>query len=209
MRNLANKRARILSVMEKYSGYYQYNNSEEKVLITSGVLNFIWNQWNNFWRDYWLAHVTGGIDLDKSIINPIFPNYTDKQGCHYLLFACGKRNNHTPGASIAGNYQEVSWGDPRKMTNILSTISNHHGHLNFIQSLIGIYQTKIEHFQRIRNSFIHLNNENIYHLNSISGYYSFEPNQKIIDILESKDLSNSIRCYDSLINSMLGMIKNL
>ena len=209
MRDLANKRMRILNVLQKYACYYQYNNREEKLLITSSVMNFLWNQWNNFWRDYWLAHVTGGIYLDRSNINPLFPNYTDKQGCNHLLIICGRRKKKTEGNSIAGNYQEISWGDPQNMTKIASSMSVQHNHLTYLLSLVGVYQTRIKHFQKIRNSFIHLNNENINRLNSISGYYSFEPNQEIIEILESQDIESSNRCFDSLMNNMTGMIRNL
>jgi len=209
MRDLAHKRDRFYNVASNYSALYSYTNDKEQLTLSAGVLNFIWNHWNNFWRDYWIAHVSGGFDVNGNRIIPIFNSYNDKQSCHYLLYACGKRNNHNPGSSIIGVHQEATWGDPNIISNIATTMLPHHSHMNYVLSLLGLYQTYINHFQRIRNSFIHLNNENINHLNSITGYYIFNTNHRLIDILETTEISTSIRCFDNLINNMTGLIQNL
>lgn len=209
MRNLSHKRERFYSVVSNYSLLYSYTNQKEQLVLSAGVLNFIWNHWNNFWRDFWIAHVSGGFDFNGDPITPIHVNYNDKQSCHYLLYACGKRNNHAAGSSIIGVHQEATWGDPNIISNIATRIIPHHSYMNYVLGLLGHYQTTIEHFQKIRNSFIHLNNENIYNLNSLTGYYRFNPNQGLIDILETTDIASSNRCFDNLVDNMNGLIQNL
>ena len=209
MRNLSHKRERFYSVVNNYSTLYSYTNQKEQLTLSAGVLNFIWNHWNNFWREFWIAHVSGGLDFNGNPITPIYINYNDKQSCHYLLYACGKRNNHVVGSSIIGVHQEATWGDPNVISNIATKIIPHHPYMNYVLGLLGHYQTTIEHFQKIRNSFIHLNNENIYNLNSLTGYYRFNPNQGLIDILETTDIASSNRCFDNLIDNMSGLIQNL
>lgn len=209
MRILSNKSERFQDVVNNYSALYTYTNDKEQLVITAGVLNFIWNHWNNFWREYWIAHVSGGYDANNNLIIPIFNNYTDKQSCHYLLYACGKKNNHIQGNAIVAVYQEATWGDPNIMSNIATKMLPHHPQMNYLLGLIGHYQTYIEHFQRIRNSFIHLNNENIYNLNTLSGYYTFGPNHRLIDILETTEIHSATKCFDNLLGNMSGLIKNL
>ncbi|AZA54613.1 hypothetical protein [Chryseobacterium sp. G0201] len=209
MRLLLNKRERFHDVINDYSSLYNYSNKKEQLTISAGVLNFIWNHWNNFWRDYWIAHVSGGIDFNGIPITPIHNNYTDKQSCHYLLYACGKKNSHNSSNSINGVHQEATWGDPILMTNIATTMLTHHTHMTYLLGLLGHYQTYIQHFQRIRNSFIHLNNENVNKLNTLTGYYTFSPNHRLIDILETTEITTATKCFDNLLNNMTGLIQNL
>lgn len=209
MRDLSRKRERFYSVTANYHALYTYSNDREQLTHSAGVLNFIWNHWNNFWRDFWIAHVSGGLDFSHAPITPIHSDYNDKQSCHYLLYACGKRTNHTPGARILGIYQEATWGDPRIISNIATTMLPHHTYMSYVLGLLGHYQTTIEHFQRIRNCFIHLNNENVYQLNTLTGYYRFKPKQRLIDILETTNIVTSTRCFDNLIDNMNGLIINL
>ena len=86
MIDLSKKRIRYLEISRNYSDLYQYTNDKEQYVISSGVLNFIWNSWNNFWRDYWVCHVSGGIDFQKNPVLGIYPGYNDKQCCHFLLY---------------------------------------------------------------------------------------------------------------------------
>lgn len=209
MRHLSHKRSRFFSIAENYSTLYSYSNSKEQIINSAGVLNSIWNSWNNFWRDYWIAHVIGGYDFSQKLISPIFLNYTDKQACHYLLFAYGKRKKHNFGDTLNYNYQELTWGDPDVISKIASSLLHYHSSMNSVLGVLSYYYTSIQHFQRIRNTFIHLNNENVYCLNSIASHYSFSQNQEPIDILEAKDINSQRKCFEYLVDSITGMIKNL
>lgn len=208
MRKLSDKKKRFLGIATHYSALYSYTNQKDQLTVSAGTLNFIWNSWNNFWRDYWLAHVQGGLDLTDTRIIGVHPNYNDKQGCYYLLTLLGRKSSN-PGASIAGTWQEVTWGDPKVISNVATQLLPNHPHMNHVLGILSHYQTSLEHFQKIRNSFIHLNNENVHSLNQISAYYSYGPNQELIDILESTHISSSTRCFDHLVDNMKGMMLSI
>lgn len=201
-----------MNTVDNYSILYNYQSEREKLAISAGILNFIWNQWNNFWREFWIAHVSGGFDFNENKITPFYNNYDDKQACHFLLYACGMRKNHHLGDRISGRYQEVTWGDPKTIENIAQTfftINIYPAYMTYVLGLLNHYKTEINQLKDIRNSFIHLNNENVNKLNLIASHYIFEPNQKLINILESKSIVNNTRCYDELLNNLNGMIENL
>lgn len=209
MRNLSHRRERFYSITTDYSALYSYSNRQEQLTLSAGILNFIWNGWNNFWREFWLTHICGGYDLVQNPINPIYPDYRDKEACHYLLFACGKRRRHNPNDAIAGVHLEATWGDPRIIADVATHLLPIHPNMAYLLGILGTYQTTIEHFQKIRNTFIHLNNENVYNLNFIAGHYSFSADQNLIDILESTNIASSTKCFDNLIDNMNGMLQNL
>ncbi|QEH39355.1 hypothetical protein [Chitinophaga sp. XS-30] len=210
MRTLSKRRKRFLGITQDYLALYSYTNSKEQLVVSAGVLNFIWNSWNNFWRDYWLAHVTGGMNLDGTPLIPTHPTYIDKQGCHYLLFLLRKRKSHNLGDAISSCHQEATWGDPKIISDLSTALLSSHAHLATTLGVLSHYYTDIVHIQKIRNSFIHLNNENVFNLNPLTAYYSFSaPQKKPIDILEAKNIRSSQRCIDHLVDNVRGMIYNL
>lgn len=211
MRDLKTRKKRLLEILDKYENLYKHSTAEEYLVNSNGILNFIWNNWNNWWRDYWLAHINGGYYIDSTLLTKKF-NYNDKQALHLLCHFSGKFKNHNHGDAIVGTHQEVTWGDYDKIEIIALKLYSRYPHLsnlNYLLSLIGTYKTEIKHFQLIRNSFIHLNNESIYKLNSIKSYYIFNPNQNLIEILESKHITSNKKCINHLIGNMKGLIINL
>lgn len=211
MRVLNKKKKRFLQSLDKYESIYKFNNKEEYLIISNGILNFIWNVWCNFWRDYWLSHINGGYYFDHSKLNKL-KRYNDKQAIHYLCHLAGKFSSHSPGQSIIGNHLEITWGDYNKIEDIalkLLVIDPSLTHLNYLLGIIPNYKIEINHFQQIRNSFIHLNNENIKKLDIIKPYYIFNNNQDAIEILESNHLNSGDICFFHLTNHLRGLVMNL
>ncbi|MCZ2085216.1 MAG: hypothetical protein LC112_13180 [Flavobacteriales bacterium] len=211
MRYLRDKKNRFLQVLNKYENLYKHTSKEEYLIVSNGILNFIWNNWNNLWKDYWLAHINGGIYIDSVSLHKIY-NYNDKQSLHYLCYLSGKFTKHNAGQSIIGTHQEITWGDfdkIEKIANEIYTLFPHLTHINYLLSLIGTYKNEIQQFQLIRNSFIHLNNENMKKLDSIRSHYIFTPDQSLIEILESTHISSNKKCINHLIDNMRGLIVNL
>lgn len=211
MRYLRDKKNRFLQVLDKYENLYKHTNKEEYLIVSNGILNFIWNNWNNLWRDYWLAHINGGFYIDSLSLNKIY-KYNDKQSLHYLCYLSGKFGRHITGQSITGSHQEITWGDfdkIEKIANEMYILFPHLTHINYLLSLIGTYKNEIQQFQLIRNSFIHLNNESIKKLETIRSHYIFTPDQTLIEILESKHISSNKKCINHLIDNMRGLIINL
>jgi len=210
MIDLRHKKQRIVQSLGNYHLLYKTWHSErEKLTFTAGVLNSIWNLWNNFWGEFWIAHITGGIYVNGTIIIPIYQNYTKRQAIFFLLIKLGKRNVNKLGNSISGTYQEPTWGDINIIEKLALELQPNHNHLQILSQLIGHYKTQVEHFQQIRNSFIHLNDENISKLKSIQNHYVFNTSQKLIDILEANILGGSNKCYDNLVDNMKGLVLNL
>ena len=66
--DLAQQRSRTISIISKYTSYYKYSNKDEQIIISSSLLNIIWNNWCKFWRNYWIANIGGGIYFDKLLV---------------------------------------------------------------------------------------------------------------------------------------------
>ncbi len=209
MIDLKYKRLRIIQSLDNYYPLYKYNSERERLTYTAGVLNSIWNLWNNFWREYWIAHIIGGININGSSVIPLYPNFNKKQAVFFLLIKLGKKSNNRIGDSIIGSFQEPTWGDINIIEKLAAGLLPNHANLSILLGLIGHYRIQVEHFQQIRNSFIHLNNENISKLKNIQSHYIFNSSQKLIDILEAETLSGNNKCFEDLIDNMKGLIMNL
>ncbi len=211
MIDLRHQKQRIIQSLDNYHPLYQsdWEPERNKLSYTAGVLNAIWNIWNNFWREYWIAHVVGGVYINNLVITPIHQYFSKKQAIFFLLIKLGKRSNNRLGDSIIGTHQEPTWGDANIIEKLAIELLQSHSHLRQLLNLIGYYRIQVEHFQQIRNSFIHLNNENISKLKNIQNRYVFNASQKLIDILEANILGGSETCFENLVANMKGFILNL
>lgn len=210
MIDLRHKKQRIVQSLNNYHLLYKTWNSErEKLTYTAGVLNSIWNLWNNFWREYWITHITGGVYVNGTIVAPIYQNYTKRQAIFFLLIQLEKRKINRLGNSISGTHQEPTWGDINIVEKLALKLQPKHNHLQVLSHLIGHYKIQIAHFQQIRNSFVHLNDENISKLQNIQCHYVFNASQKLIDILDANILGGNTKCYDNLVDNMKGLVLNL
>jgi hypothetical protein len=209
MVDLRKKRVRHIEICYKYSKLYSHSNQREQQVVSSGVLNYIWNSWNTFWRDYLICHISGGYNLKHRKIDGIYPEYNDYQSCHFLLYKLGKRKRHNYGEAITGSFQEATWGDPKTIEDLAYHLISDYPEMTNLLGVLSSYQNEIKHFQQIRNTFIHLNRNNILSLNSIRGYYIFANQQKLIDILDSQSITTKIKCFDHLNENMKGLLLTL
>lgn len=205
LRKLRNKG--VCRILE-YSARYRYSGQLgiDYLIQTSGVLNCVWNNWNNFWREFWISFVTGGKDFEGHRLTAIFPNYSDYQACHYLLYLCGKRNRHNIGDAITFSYQEATWGDASIIETLALNLQAHQPYMTILSGIISNYKNEIKHFQQIRNAFIHLNNASVISLNQLQANYIFKPPQSGLDILETRTLASGEKCYSFLVNNLRGML---
>ena len=154
MIDLRHKKQRIVQSLGNYHLLHKTWHSErEKLTYTAGVLNSIWNLWNNFWGDYWIAHIIGGIYINGTMITPICQNYTKRQAIFFLLIKLGRRKVNKLGNSISGTHQEPTWGAINIIEELALVLQRNHNHLQILSQLIGHYKMQVEHFQQIRNSF--------------------------------------------------------
>ena len=204
------------------NGYKNYSN-RETLIYSSGLINLIWNRWNSFWRNYWIANVIGGIGLDKKKLLPL-KLYADYSNLQVLCLMKDISNStgsikHKYGNSLKGGHEEITWGDAKKITNICSNLIKHSSDfglstmqidkLDLIISLLSTYKIYLDHCQQIRNTYMHLNEINIRDvLIPISSHYAFSGlKNNIINILGATHISDKTPCLVNISQHMTAMIQ--
>ncbi|MDR6733477.1 hypothetical protein J2X77_000318 [Sphingobacterium sp. 2149] len=212
MRKLRDKRNRLVNLISKYELNYKKTTQEEYLVTASGVINVIWNNWNNYWREFMLSHINGGFYIDNTRLVKQFP-YNDNVAICYLCYLHKNTvHRHTPSHTLSGSHLELTWGDIDKIEDMLFKLLNQfpvNRHLNYVLSLVGSYKTEIKHFQKIRNGFIHLNNSKILDFQNLRSHYLFSSSHKPIDIIESIHMGSNDRCMNHLLNNMRGFLIQL
>lgn len=200
MIRLYQKRERFIQCAEKQ--YLSYSSQSSKdLVITSGTLNYIWNLWNSFWRFFFMAYALGGYDCNKNKISGFIKTLRQNEvACYYQ---CVKNNKvYTIGRTI-NYYSEMTWGDPDVIIILLSSSTVSIPHSTYLLGLLSSYYDDISDFQKIRNSFIHMNSFGLSSLErNVLPKYSLLSGQKIVDILESVSLNSNNQCFRTILDSM-------
>ena len=214
MINLAKKRVRFLCIAQKYNELYQRDfhlyvqNHDNFLAVTSGILNIIWNNWNLFWRNFWVAHLIRGVNFCNKPFYGLCPNYDEQQALYQLLVYLNKRRPN-PGARIAGSYQEATWGDPNIIIKLAVELRFSYSYMNYLASLMSHYIQPIEHFKIVRNSLIHLNHYNIKEIFNLKSYYRFHALEKIIFIPFAREIVSNELAINYWLNNMKGLLLNI
>lgn len=210
MINLKKKRDRLLDIIDKNKDLYSHSNKKEQLIISSSLLNIIWNSWSDFWRNYWIVYITGGLSISESKIIGLHPEFDSCQACAFVnqfkRHPIITRYRH---ADTIPYYGEPNWGDPTTIINIASGLISQITDCNYLVSFISIYKIELEEFQKIRNTFIHLNKNTIKQLQNMQCNFIFTADQSIIDILDAKRIGNSNICFYSMLDNMSGLLNNL
>lgn len=165
MYSVQNKYARFCKIADKYSEFITAVNNDcdlgkgERHIYLSGLINSLWQAWNDFWRAFWLANLFGGVDIRRGIIKPIpselSSRSSESEALFYLLYILGRRKK--PNGCIYGSYQEATWGDRMHIERITIDLK---GTSNSLLSAMAIYGDLITHMQLVRNASIHLDRDN-------------------------------------------------
>lgn len=212
--DLAKQRSRTIATISKYYARYHYSDKTEQLIISSSLLNIIWNTWCLFWKNYWICHIRGGIYFDKQKVIGIHSQLGYNQACAYASSLRGNRpnQNYTIGDSIP-HYKEPTWGDYKIIENIATNISSRYPMLSirmhYILGILPVYKDELNDFQTIRNSFIHLNHGSIKSLENLRPFYIFPENENILNILNVSRIGDTQPCFPSLTDNMIGFLKNL
>lgn len=208
MYSVQNKYSRFCKLTGKYNNIItNINNNHllekyERHIYLSGVINSLWQAWNDFWRTFWLANLFGGYDIRRNLIAPI-PSIlksksSESEALFYLLYVLGKRRNAI--GSISGSYQEATWGD---RTQIEKLTLNLKGPGDSILSAMAIYGNAIYHLQLVRNASIHLDMDNFKRAKSeLMPYYIYPAIKYPTDFLFSTNLSNGEIAYKDWVNNL-------
>jgi hypothetical protein len=208
---LRNKKIRFLQISNAAITHYDFNetNQLKKFIVATGLLNHVWQSWNQFWRAYWLAHLMGGKDLQNNKITPIQPHLSESQALYYLLTLIGKRKRGSTG-EVNFSYQEATWGDLKTIQDIAICLSSPSNNIINTLNAASLFGMNIDHFQIIRNSQTHISTSNMKKLSLVTPYYIIALNLKYPhDILEAKELSSgkiAIRAWIENMNDFLAYL---
>lgn len=156
----------------------------DKSLYATGLLNWLWDSWNNYCRTWWLIHLCGGKNKYGVFVGPIHSSNTS-QSLYYMLHLAGKRSK--PTGVVTGTYQEATWGDP----NIIAKMASNLPSLGITPlSLLTSFGQGIKHLQLTRNSAIHPSSSSINQFHSeVIPFYSGANIKYPTDILLSTELT--------------------
>lgn len=209
---------------------------EQKNIWLTGELNYIWNEWNLFWRYFWITIFNGSAGTIDSI--NIMQIASQNEGCvlNYAKFIHSPSQTKGFFNQITG-INEKTWGDkdvicqiaahltllnastiqsqnsffnsgfsPVQIESYLHNISNH------ILSIFGCYGTEVKRLQLLRNKTVHLSNESFLEIkNIISINYSFPTSNfsHPCDILFATSLTSDEFVFDMWLDEMKNVVEFL
>lgn len=208
MYSVQSKYSRFCKLADKYSGIISdisndhYLEKNKRHIYLSGVINSLWQTWNDFWRAFWLANLFGGIDIRRNLITPIpsilRPRSSEPEAMYYLLHVLGQRKNSV--GSISGSYQEATWGDRNQIEKLTLKLK---GPGDSILSAMAIYGNSIYHLQLVRNASIHLDRDNFTRVkNELMPYYIHPAIKYPTDFLFSTNLSTGRTAYIDWVDNL-------
>lgn len=181
---------------------FKDTNHLSKVIVSTGLLNHVWQSWNQFWRAYWVAHLIGGKDLQNNNIRPLQPQLSEAQALYYLLTLIGKKKRYSTG-EVKFSYQEATWGDLKTIQDIAVCLSSSSNNINNTLNAASLFGMNIEHFQIIRNAQTHISASNMQKMTLVTPYYVIPSKLKYPhDILDAKELSSGKIAIRSWIENM-------
>ncbi|WP_009630548.1 hypothetical protein [Synechocystis sp. PCC 7509] len=200
---LRKKKTRFAQISNLALAHYNFadSNQARKFIVATGLLNHIWQNWNQFWRAYWLAHMIGGRDLKNNQIIPLFSNLSEPQALYHLLTLIGKKTRGSTG-SVMASYQEATWGDIKIIQDLALALSSTRNSVSNVLNAASLFSLTIEHIQIIRNAQIHISKSNMNKLTSVVPYYLISKPKYPYDIIEAKELSSGKTAINAWVENM-------
>jgi hypothetical protein len=209
---LRKKKFRFLQISNSSILHYDLTEPDKlkKFIVATGLLNHIWQSWNQFWRAYWIAHIIGGKDLQNNRIVPLYPGLSEPQALYYLLTLIDKKKRGTTGV-IKFSHQEATWGDIKVIQNLATQLSSSSNNVSNALIAASFFGKKVEHFQVIRNAQIHISASNMTtKLRSVIPDYVIASKPKYpYDIIESREISSgkiAIKAWVENMNDFLNYL---
>ena len=186
-------------------------NVKRDFIFASGILNFLWQSWNRFWRTFWLCYLLGGEDFRKNKIFavPSLLNRSEAEAIYYTLYILGKRSS--PFGSILGSFQEPTWGDMNVIINIANQVNLPGTQINTIKinvlNALSVLGDTPKHFQIVRNASIHLDKDNINNIKiDVVPYYTIGKFKYPTEILFAKELKTNKIAYQHWVDDLLAVL---
>ena len=211
MYTLRKNKVRFLQISNSSISHYNLTETDHlrKLIVATGLLNHVWQTWNQFWRSYWIAHIIGGRDLQNNKIIALNPSLNEPQALYYLMTLIGKRKSGTTGV-INSSYQEATWGNLKAIQDLAHKINSPNNNVNNALNAASLFGITIEHFQIIRNAQIHISSSNMHKVGSVTPYYVIPSKPRYPhDILEAKEIVSgkiAIKAWIETMNNFLNYL---
>ena len=182
-----------------YFSKIAFTDKQQIYIFSSGILNRIWQAWNQFWRVYWLVYILGGLDMQKSTIKPSHPILQDeREAVWYILYMLDRQKK--PGGKISGSYQEPTWGD----IDIIKKLSFKKPSPGFnVLNAFSVLGDAPKHLQIVRNAAIHLDKDNMDNLKrNVIPSYVISKIKYPTDIIFVKELVTGKIAFKSWIDDL-------
>ncbi len=193
-----------------FISYKAFNGLKDNDYYTlAGLVNFSWQSWCHLWRSFWMANLEDSYDLKGNIQNKLQCNcgitYEEKAFFLKQLISNGNINHISP----LPYYKEPTWGGLNTIQELSIKLERYE--LNRFQDVIaacGTFNTSILHFQKLRNSLIHLNSPGVKAFkNEVLIYYTCRNFQHPLDILFTTPLMNQQYTYQLWFEEMESFIR--
>jgi len=186
---------------------HQLQDRRAVYIHSCGILNFIWQSWNHFWRIYWLAHVFGGRGYQKLIIRntlgfPIMPK--DEGAAIFQIFTQSGFNTKRFKGTIPF-HNEPTWGSINTIEKIAMRFSTPGTQ---VLSALSVFGQSAEHLQAVRNCSIHIGKSGIVNLKShVLPYYSLSNFKYPTEIMYADELGSSKMAIVSWTDEILALLE--
>jgi hypothetical protein len=206
---------------------------EKRNICLTGELNYVWNEWNEFWRYFWIAIFKGSFGTVDSTNIQKMTNHNESD----VLFYIQKHllEGKTSLVGVLPSYKEKTWGDKQVIVDIAiklrslnttninaelaffdtghssSIIENYfHSIVDYVISIFGCYGSEVKRLQDVRNYAIHLNQSTFDKMKTqVCPFYSL-PISSIghpCDLLAATSLTSNDFVYDLWLDDMKAIIE--
>lgn len=170
--------------------------ARETYLVSCGVINALWQEWNKFCRSYWGIYIYGG-NLSSHVSIPSVSavagvNITDdveETVFNFLVQTNSTKYTRNFRRGRIPDYREPTWGTKDSLSEIGSCYFAYYSQINSLLGCLNMMGTVLEHFQTVRNASIHMTPSSINKLRQVLPSYSFSHTVKYpTDCLFAKEL---------------------
>ena len=206
MIDLAHRKARIIAIITNSVSLYPDLGVKNRHILIVGIINFIWNNWNEFWKNYWLCYLIGGVDVNRKRVIALRPNLSRDEALSLLCEAnLYLRLNNTP-SKIIKYFKLPTWGGDKEISNIALAFGVDSP---FYPSILSHYSQVLKDFRLARNTLIHMTRESVGDLKTILSRYRiqnpFSPN----NFFDSFEIEYNKRCINYLTDLLIGLLSNI
>jgi len=212
MYSLRKKKIRFLQISSAAITHYDCNETDQlkKFIVATGLLNHIWQSWNQFWRAYWISHIIGGNNLQNQKIIPLNSNLSEPEALYHLLTLIPNKKKRGSKGTVHYSYQEATWGDLKIIEDLAFELSSSSNNISNVSNAVNLFGINIKHFQTVRNAQTHLSASNMKKLSLVTPYYVIGSKPKYPhDIIEAKELVSSkiaLRAWIENMNDFLAYL---